>query len=327
MKNKLAGWDAPMNQIVYEPNCLSLTAKSALFSLILLSRFGGTLASIFVETFSSISSLKLYLQAFNMGWCSWELLTLLCTPTTTTVTIRTIWRKSMGCMEGRIRFLTAITPSYVHAYQASDSQDAHVTFLAKDSAYLQRPNASIFQTIEPPRGMQGRVSDCLSAVQDCAAHLSKTLECSCQHGKHWREWSDQQQVWKRRGNLLRQVDGRSTHQFHCSPTIENTLCGHSSLQRTAMVRSQSGPLSSVPFTAVPTNWVTRFEAEQFRVLLLRRLRLPLPLSFRSCRCGRLLDALGHHRAACSRSGVLGRRGLAVESAQICRKAVHECPPT
>ena len=41
----------------------------------------------------------------------------------------------------------------------------------------------------------------------------------------------------------------------------------------------------------------------------------------SCRCGRLLDAFGHHRAACSRSGVLGRRGFAVESAvaQICRE--------
>ena len=32
----------------------------------------------------------------------------------------------------------------------------------------------------------------------------------------------------------------------------------------------------------------------FRVLRLRRLRLPLPLCARQCRCGRLLDALGHH---------------------------------
>ena len=34
---------------------------------------------------------------------------------------------------------------------------------------------------------------------------------------------------------------------------------------------------------------------------------------RSCRGGRLLDSFGHHRAACSRAGVLGRRGYAVES--------------
>ena len=33
-----------------------------------------------------------------------------------------------------------------------------------------------------------------------------------------------------------------------------------------------------------------------------------------CVCGRRLDVFGHHRAACSRAGVLGRRGFAVESA-------------
>ena len=78
------------------------------------------------------------------------------------------------------------------------------------------------------RWSEGGVSDCPRNAQP----ISKTLECSCQHGKHWQEGSEQQQVWKRRGNLLRYVDGRSTHQFQFSPTIENTLCGHSSLQRT-----------------------------------------------------------------------------------------------
>ena len=50
--------------------------------------------------------------------------------------------------------------------------------------------------------------------------------------------------------------------------------------------------------------------------------MPLPLSVRSCVCGRRLDLFGHHRAACSRAGVLSRRGFAVESAveQICREA-------
>ena len=39
-------------------------------------------------------------------------------------------------------------------------------------------------------------------------------------------------------------------------------------------------------------------------------------------CGRPLDAYGHHRAACARVGVLGRRGYAVENvaARICREA-------
>ena len=60
----------------------------------------------------------------------------------------------------------------------------------------------------------------------------------------------------------------------------------------------------------------------FRALLLRRLWRPLPLSSSACRCGRPLDAFGHHRSACVVSGVLGRRGFALESAaaRVCREA-------
>ena len=47
----------------------------------------------------------------------------------------------------------------------------------------------------------------------------------------------------------------------------------------------------------------------FRVLFLRRFGLPLPLASSSCRCGRPLDVLGHHRAACSRARVFGSRVL------------------
>ena len=59
--------------------------------------------------------------------------------------------------------------------------------------------------------------------------------------------------------------------------------------------------------------VRLFPIEPFRLLYLRRLRLPLPLCLRSCRCGRLLDTFGHHRAACANARVLGRRGWALES--------------
>ena len=89
----------------------------------------------------------------------------------------------------------------------------------------------------------------------------------------------------------------------------------------AMLRSQSGPLAGAALLATPSNDATRIESHLFRVLLLRRLRLPLPPVSRTCRCGRPLDSFGHHRAACSRAGVLGRRGFAVESigARICRE--------
>ena len=88
-----------------------------------------------------------------------------------------------------------------------------------------------------------------------------------------------------------------------------------------MFRSQGGPLSSVPFTCFPTSPLSRIDSSAFRVLLLRRLWLPLPPSSRSCRCGRLLDVLGH-RAGCAEAGVLGRRGFVLESAaaRVCREA-------
>ena len=80
----------------------------------------------------------------------------------------------------------------------------------------------------------------------------------------------------------------------------------------ALVRSQGGPGAGAAFSACPTCAITRVDPHLLRTLLFRRLRLPLPLSKRSCRCGRPLDSRGHHRAACARAGVLGRRGFAVE---------------
>ena len=53
----------------------------------------------------------------------------------------------------------------------------------------------------------------------------------------------------------------------------------------ASVRSQGGPGAGLAFTTCPTCLVTRLEPQLFRVLLLRRLRLPLPLTVRSCWCG------------------------------------------
>ena len=81
----------------------------------------------------------------------------------------------------------------------------------------------------------------------------------------------------------------------------------------AALHSQSGPGSGLALSSAPSCPALRIDSHLFRVLLLRRLRLPLPPVSRTCRCGRLLDPFGHHRAACSRAGVLGRRGFALES--------------
>ena len=78
----------------------------------------------------------------------------------------------------------------------------------------------------------------------------------------------------------------------------------------AMLRSQSGLGAGAALSCD----VFRFAPHLFRVLLLRRLRLPLPPISRTCRCGRPLYAFAHHRAACCWG-----RGFALESAgaKIC----------
>ncbi len=90
----------------------------------------------------------------------------------------------------------------------------------------------------------------------------------------------------------------------------------------AHLRSQSGPGAGAALMAIPSNPLLRMDLSVFRVLLLRRLRLPLPLAPNKCRCRHPLDPLGDHRAACSTAGVLARRGYPLESAaaRICREA-------
>ena len=90
----------------------------------------------------------------------------------------------------------------------------------------------------------------------------------------------------------------------------------------ALVRSQRGPMASIPFHTPPVSAASRFDPQCFRVLLLRRLWCQLPLSSATCRCGQPLDSRGHHGGACATAGVLGRRGYPLEScaARICREA-------
>ena len=89
----------------------------------------------------------------------------------------------------------------------------------------------------------------------------------------------------------------------------------------ALWRSQKGPLASNVLMAFPKSHSTRIDPQPFRVLLCRRLHLPLPFFSRTCRCGRLFDCRGHHRAACAEAGVLGARCFALEraAAQVCRE--------
>ena len=81
--------------------------------------------------------------------------------------------------------------------------------------------------------------------------------------------------------------------------------------------------ADVPLMQNVMPWsVPAYPSDLFRILLLRRLRLPLPLFARTCRCRRTFDSLGDHRAACAQSGALRSRGGPLEraAARVCREA-------
>ena len=99
----------------------------------------------------------------------------------------------------------------------------------------------------------------------------------------------------------------------------------------ALLHSQTGPFSSRPFTSLPACPELSFPSDHLRALFLRRLRLPLPLSARNCRCRRPLDPLGDHRAACARSGALLSRfdDRRIEVACLCgtERSLPWTPPS
>ena len=76
----------------------------------------------------------------------------------------------------------------------------------------------------------------------------------------------------------------------------------------------------------PVSRLTSISRQLFRVILLRRLHLPLPLTVRNCWCGIPHDSRAHHR----RAVLLGRRegGLWRLLQRECAvKQVAELPPT
>ena len=100
------------------------------------------------------------------------------------------------------------------------------------------------------------------------------------------------------------------------------LCNHLDPASEALLDSQSGPHASRAFTTIPFGPDTTYQPHIFRILLLRRLRLALPLSARRCRSRRILDPLGDHRSACAQAGVLRSPGIPPEkaAARVCREA-------
>jgi hypothetical protein len=109
------------------------------------------------------------------------------------------------------------------------------------------------------------------------------------------------------------IDGLTQPRWQQHATFSFTTAAraqvYSTLDSQAMLDPQTGPHASrafatIPYTTIPYTTEVTCPDHIFRILMLRRLRLPLPLTERACRCRRTLDPLGDHRAACSRAGVL-----------------------
>ena len=91
----------------------------------------------------------------------------------------------------------------------------------------------------------------------------------------------------------------------------------------AHLRSHSGANASAALAHAPTAPEYTIPPHLFRVLLLERLQLPLPVSEAKCNgCHAPLDVLGRHRASCTVSGRIRKRATPIERtvARICREA-------
>ena len=91
----------------------------------------------------------------------------------------------------------------------------------------------------------------------------------------------------------------------------------------AHLRSHSGHNAGAALAYAPTSPEYVIAPPLFRVLLLERLQLPLPIDEAVCSgCREPLDTLGRHRAACPRTGRLRKRATPIERmlARVCREA-------
>ena len=141
------------------------------------------------------------------------------------------------------------------------------------------------------------------AMRECQRSLGAAgLELNCQ--------TVLQPNWKSQNRISQSSDGSRRRPGSWRRSSLKRWCGQ---DWTTPAGPCSGPSTGLLhlhlFTALPT-----LDAQPSRLLLCRRMHLPLPLSTRTCRCGRQLDMFGHHRAACALAGVLGRRGYPLECA-------------
>ena len=100
-----------------------------------------------------------------------------------------------------------------------------------------------------------------------------------------RENGEQRYVWQKQLQTWR------------APTTEHRCSSILSKRQRALLSSQSGPLASVPFTAVPVHRVGRIDSELHRTLR-GASGSHCPFAHRTCLCGRRLDSGRAHQLGC-----------------------------
>ena len=158
---------------------------------------------------------------------------------------------------------------------------------------------------------------CLGEVREAAAGLDRQGFIGDLSGEHFR-W-EQDPLHRPTLNL---VNGHTVGNTTRLPLPSSVAFAQSSSSYQAHLRSHSGSGCSHVLLGCPTRPEFKIEPGMFRVLILERLRVPLPVTEAWCECGAPLDCQGHHRAACPHSGRLRTRALAPERtlARVCREA-------
>ena len=163
------------------------------------------------------------------------------------------------------RRLIAKVPEFVHSFLEWKTVDSMLTLRFHEGELL----AEVCATERHPTvaATTVRMLDRLRVLMRCRQGLrSHRGQCEGQHHGS-PEPSEPKFGWQQKAT---QCFHRKFHGVEYWPGLSNP--------ERALMLSQCGPLASATRTAVPTNRMTRIEAQPFRLLLLRRLRLPLTLS-------------------------------------------------
>ena len=167
-------------------------------------------------------------------------------------------------------------------------------------------------------------------AQVAADHDAAVATClgSLVHCAYWASWLDTLPAIQARSGQIAAHLRRALAAPHASGSTAVAAAAqaatHLAAQGCAVPSgaARSLLLHGLPYARMKQSPSRPQRSAEFRVLLLRRLRLPLPLAPRVCACRGLLDPLGDHRAACANSGTLASRALPLERAvaRVCQEA-------